>query len=807
MGGSVEQLFLVAIIVFVAVIGLVVVVHQTARNRRVDEELQKLRHELGLLRRATSGAPSAPTTPSQIPTTGAFLEAERELRVAASPSASAEPFLAVEPPQAAPEPPDPPEPPEPSAATGDPPAPRRPARSAAPAGEAPGPRASQPVRSDDRGGLEDFLGGRVLLVVGVVVVLFGLAFFLKWAIDRGWVRPEIRVTAGAVFGLLALYGGDRMRRRGFDMFGHAVMGGGLGAVYLSVFFAAGRYDLIGRHPAFALTAIVTAGGAWLAVRRSAPLLAYLGFLGGFLAPALLSSGRDELALLLAWLVLLYAGVLAVTWRRPWYGLDGLSLVAAAGYGAQWLQKHHTAANDGAAMVLLAILTLSILVLSLGPASLRRQRVHLASLVVALLTGLFAAIGGFTVMYPDHQIALGCALLALAAVYVGSGVRCRSGASQSRQSSESTQATQSTVAGESALFGMAIAAVAAAIPTFLDGALIAPAFSAAGVVAAYLGARHRLPVVLGGGLALIAIGLGDLFVNRQPLHDGVAFPFANGEFFSWASPATALVLAGLIVRWVGDWKRTGSVIAGIGLWLYAPLLAVEILDGFNLRRSQFGPGRAEELGLAGATVALAGYAAAMAWLVRGRSARAHALPRWPLFLCYLSAAALLLATHNAAFTPVLNLVFLAAAVAWASALYVAASQRRGWREFLFFVVIAYGCWALADEMMDDGGVVVLIAGASAEDAELRGLVYWSVSWAIYGGALLAAGFVLSKPGLRWAGLGVFLLTVAKVFLVDLAALPTAYRIGGFMVLGVLLVAASYLYQRARRVAPEIPDESA
>jgi uncharacterized membrane protein len=52
----------------------------------------------------------------------------------------------------------------------------------------------------------------------------------------------------------------------------------------------------------------------------------------------------------------------------------------------------------------------------------------------------------------------------------------------------------------------------------------------------------------------------------------------------------------------------------------------------------------------------------------------------------------------------------------------------------------------------------------------------------------------------------------VFLVDLDRLETAYRVGSFLVLGILLVAVSYLYQRARRttgpttpaVPPATPD---
>jgi len=47
------------------------------------------------------------------------------------------------------------------------------------------------------------------------------------------------------------------------------------------------------------------------------------------------------------------------------------------------------------------------------------------------------------------------------------------------------------------------------------------------------------------------------------------------------------------------------------------------------------------------------------------------------------------------------------------------------------------------------------------------------------------------------LGLLLLTIAKVFLIDLASLERIYRIASFLALGVILLSVSYLYQRAQR----------
>jgi uncharacterized membrane protein len=52
-------------------------------------------------------------------------------------------------------------------------------------------------------------------------------------------------------------------------------------------------------------------------------------------------------------------------------------------------------------------------------------------------------------------------------------------------------------------------------------------------------------------------------------------------------------------------------------------------------------------------------------------------------------------------------------------------------------------------------------------------------------------------IRYAALGLFGLTVMKVFAVDLGAVKTGYRILSFLVLGVVLLLVSVVYQKRRR----------
>ena len=50
-----------------------------------------------------------------------------------------------------------------------------------------------------------------------------------------------------------------------------------------------------------------------------------------------------------------------------------------------------------------------------------------------------------------------------------------------------------------------------------------------------------------------------------------------------------------------------------------------------------------------------------------------------------------------------------------------------------------------------------------------------------------------------------LTTLKVFLLDLSALDRAYRIVSFIVLGAILLAVSYLYQKSQQRAAAAAEE--
>ena len=72
--------------------------------------------------------------------------------------------------------------------------------------------------------------------------------------------------------------------------------------------------------------------------------------------------------------------------------------------------------------------------------------------------------------------------------------------------------------------------------------------------------------------------------------------------------------------------------------------------------------------------------------------------------------------------------------------------------------------------------------------------YSVVWLAYGVALLLFGIVFRSQPARLASAAITLLTIAKVFVIDMAGLAGVYRALSFIGLGLVLVGIGWLYQR-------------
>lgn len=209
-------------------------------------------------------------------------------------------------------------------------------------------------------------GGNTIVKAGVAIFFLGLAFFARWATENLHVPAEIRLAGIGAAALVLLGVGWRLRnsRRGYAM---VMQGGGIAVLYLTLFAAFKFYGLIAMIPAFALMAAVAAASAALAVMQNTLSLAFVGALGGFATPLLLSSGGGNHVALFSYYLLLDLGVAAIAWARNWRVLNGLAFLFTYGVGTAWGLSSYRPEHAGSAQVFLIVFFLLFNAVALLPA--------------------------------------------------------------------------------------------------------------------------------------------------------------------------------------------------------------------------------------------------------------------------------------------------------------------------------------------------------------------------------------------------------------------------------------------------------
>ncbi len=194
------------------------------------------------------------------------------------------------------------------------------------------PPKERPARVEERE-WEQILGGSWLARIGVLALVIGIAFFLKFAFDNEWIGPTGQVILGIVAGLVMLGLGYYWQKR-YPILTQVLSGGGIAVLYLSIFASFAIYDLVHIYVAIVFLLLVSAASALLALYYNSMSLAIIGILGAFGAPFILgafgdrgpeSGGEGQAVQLLVYVIVVDIGVLILSTFRNWRWFSLLAL--------------------------------------------------------------------------------------------------------------------------------------------------------------------------------------------------------------------------------------------------------------------------------------------------------------------------------------------------------------------------------------------------------------------------------------------------------------------------------------------------
>ena len=649
--------------------------------------------------------------------------------------------------------------------------------------QAPAPVATAAPR--ERLDLEELLGGRVLAWAGGVAVLAGIAFLLAIAVSRGWIGPAARTALAGTFSLGLIVAGAWLyeHRRRSDA-ALAALSAGIAGLFTTVAVGGPVYDVLPAAVALTLAFATGALATVFAVRWQSRGIGALGIVGALLAPVLAGAPSTATTLALLWLAAA-SGAAALVWQR-WNWLALAVFAIPLGQWGWWLADADRSA--GAILTVLCLFGALNVAAAIGfelrvPAA----RLRAASALLLSANAATLALAGWYALDGAGATTAGRLWIgALAAAHIGVGL--------------ATRATpiNRDIRMLALLLGVVLADITAGL--MLQGPVLAGAFA---VTTAGFALLARRVLTAGGEIrrqrdeALLGLGLGGhlLLATMQSLTQAPPGALSGGEVFTFggyaaiAATACAAFVAGRFVDEVRrEWRVGLDVVAMIGV---AFLTAVS-LDGPLLAAAY----AAEAVALA--LIARRGRDVVAAWgggaylvLALGHALAFDAIPESLVDgVGDLAGAGLALGAAGAAALVGAHLIGRARRE-------LTPQTTPGTAEL---TARAHATLAAAGAitLLYLASVAVVTAFEPGDDAQLL----LSGLWAVSGLTALVAGLRRDDRPLRLGSLALLLVSVGKVFLYDLSALTSLYRVGSFIGLGLLLLVAAGIWQRMR--PPALPD---
>ncbi len=178
-------------------------------------------------------------------------------------------------------------------------------------------------------GFEETIGARWFSIIGIVVLVLGIAIGVKYAIDQNLINETTRLVlgylAGGIILTLAL-----LYKKKYDVFSAILLSGAMSVMYFTTYVGYSHYHFYSAPVAFCIMALFTGFTVFAAHIYNYEIIALIGLVGGYAMPMLLSTGSGEIQYMFGFMLILNLGVLALSFKKYW------KFVNHVAYALSWL---------------------------------------------------------------------------------------------------------------------------------------------------------------------------------------------------------------------------------------------------------------------------------------------------------------------------------------------------------------------------------------------------------------------------------------------------------------------------------------
>lgn len=183
--------------------------------------------------------------------------------------------------------------------------------------------------------LEKFIGENLISKIGVAILVLGIGYFVKFAIDQNWINEPARVGIGILCGSIVMGFAHKLQSQ-YKAFSSVLVAGAITIFYFTIGIAFHNYHLFSQTVAFGIMLAITAFSVYIAILYNRVELAALSLIGGFATPFMVSTGSGNYITLFTYITILNLAMLALAYMRRWYILNIMTYIFTVLLYGAWL---------------------------------------------------------------------------------------------------------------------------------------------------------------------------------------------------------------------------------------------------------------------------------------------------------------------------------------------------------------------------------------------------------------------------------------------------------------------------------------
>lgn len=658
--------------------------------------------------------------------------------------------------------------------------------------------------------LEKFIGENLINKIGIAILVLGIAFFVKYAIDQNWINEVGRTCIGLLCGCI-LIGLAHYLRKGYRSFSSVLAGGGIAVFYFTIAYAFHEYKMFSQTAAFVIMVVITAFAVALSILYDKLELAVIACVGGFVTPFLVSRGDGNYQVLFTYLIILDVGILLLAWFKRWTALNIISLFFTELIYGGWLSTtmyNGKPFSHASALLFATIYFFIFLGMNMVYQLRRNQHFKAFDFIILLFISCSYYVVGVTLLTNWHNEYRGLFTLALGIIYLGLAYYIR----------------KNSTADRNLLFlliGLTLSFITLTIPIQLHGQAITMFWCAEFVLLYWLSQYSQIRIFRFSSAIVCVLAIGSFMMDwgqcldrhGNQAHIALIFSDLTGIVTNLVAVASFTVYYFLAKRERGKEFFTGissRSVAVVSLTAAVVLLYTTCIFLINLVfRNQL----SYDLPNVYHWMITEVFALVLLVLLQRdvlkAPVKAQLLPVIACFFFYILSSGLVNNLRDGVLRgqyPAVHIYMHWLAGILMCVIFYQSIQgiRRGAAELILFkrsLMVIYTIMIVVFLSIEGLHVYVFAAFNKNNTGYLvsqfckAGL---TLLWAICSFALMWLGMKHRQKAMRIISLTLFLIVLVKLFLFDISGISEGGKILAFILLGVLLLTVSFMYQKLKKI---------